>query len=135
MQPVSYKPVAEGSRLLSSYRSLRQLAIRPEFCSFSAKQDCSLRFKKGKNFLTRKSASFVTEKLGIARRCLSVFQSCFVVLPKPPFRTPAVSSSTVIPYSIKIPCAKPSPFLSSTVLPSFESFVILIKICPSLSEL
>ena len=31
----------------------------------------------------------------------------FVVLPKPPFLTASASSSTVIPYSTKIPCIKP----------------------------
>ena len=38
------------------------------------------------------------------------------------------SSSTVIPYSINIPCIKPVPALISTVLPSLESFVILANI-------
>ena len=54
------------------------------------------------------------------------------VLPKPPFRSLSTQSSSVIPYSIKIPCAKASPCLICTAL--LPSFVILIKICPSLSE-
>lgn len=58
----------------------------------------------------------------------------FVVLPKPPLRMPSASSSSVIPYCMKIPWANPVPAGTSTVLPSLESFVIFIKICPSLSE-
>lgn len=58
----------------------------------------------------------------------------FVVLPKPPLRMPSASSSSVIPYCMKIPWANPVPAGTSTVLPSLESFVIFMKICPSLSE-
>lgn len=58
----------------------------------------------------------------------------FVVLPKPPLRMPSASSSSVIPYCMKIPWANPVPAGTSTLLPSLESFVIFMKICPSLSE-
>lgn len=58
----------------------------------------------------------------------------FVVLPNPPFLISVASSSSVIPYSVKIPCMNPSPALISTVFPSLLSLVILEKICPSLSE-
>lgn len=58
----------------------------------------------------------------------------FVVLPKPPLRMPSASSSSVIPYCMKIPWANPVPAGISTVLPSLESLVIFMKICPSLSE-
>ncbi len=47
---------------------------------------------------------------------LSFLHPYFVVLPNPPFLTAVASSSTVIPYSTKIPCIKPVPFPSSTVL-------------------
>ena len=59
----------------------------------------------------------------------SLDQAFDPVLPKPPFLTPAASSSTVIPYSKNIPCAKPLPADTSNVLPSFDAFVIFIKIC------
>ena len=57
-----------------------------------------------------------------------------VVLPKPPFLTPSASSSSILPYGKKIPWTKPVPFCTVISLPSLESFVILQKICPSLSE-
>ncbi len=58
----------------------------------------------------------------------------FVVLPNPPFLTSVASSSTVIPYSTKMPWAKPSPASRVSVFPSWPSFVTLINMCPSLSE-
>ena len=57
-----------------------------------------------------------------------------VVLPKPPFRISTASSSTVMPYSTKIPCIKPVPFSMQTTFPSLESLVSFAKIWPSLSE-
>ena len=58
----------------------------------------------------------------------------FDVLPKPPLRLAVASSSSVTPNGRKMPCANPSPALSERVLPALPSFVILMKICPSLSE-
>lgn len=58
----------------------------------------------------------------------------FVVLPKPPLRISLTSSSTVMPYSKKIPCINPMPAPTSRTFPSLESLVILAIICPSLSE-
>ena len=58
----------------------------------------------------------------------------FVVLPKPPFLTASASSSTVIPYSTKIPCMNPVPAGIWMVLSSLVSLVSLAKIWPSLSE-
>lgn len=57
-----------------------------------------------------------------------------VVLPNPPFRISPASSSTVTPYSRKIPCINPIPEPNSSVLFSRESLVIFAIICPSLSE-
>ena len=57
-----------------------------------------------------------------------------VVLPKPPFRISTASSSTVMPYSTKIPCINPVPFSMQTTFPSLESLVSFAKIWPSLSE-
>ena len=51
-----------------------------------------------------------------------------VVLPKPPFLSSVVSSSTVIPYSRKIPWAKPVPSFTSRRFPSRLSLVSLIWI-------
>ena len=58
----------------------------------------------------------------------------FVVLPNPPLRISVASSSTVIPYSTKIPCINPVSAGIVRVLFSLESFVIFEKIWPSLSE-
>ena len=44
-----------------------------------------------------------------------------VVLPNPPFLTSSASSSTVMPYSTKIPWEKPVPASTSTVFPSRAS--------------
>ena len=57
----------------------------------------------------------------------AILQIYFVVLPKPPFLISQTSSSYVIPYSTNIPCAKPSPHFTASVLPSFESFVIFMN--------
>lgn len=55
----------------------------------------------------------------------------FVVLPKPPSRLPSASSSSVMPNGRKMPCAKPSPAPTASVLPCRLQLVILMKICPS----
>ena len=57
-----------------------------------------------------------------------------VVLPNPPLRISVASSSTVIPYSTKIPCMNPVSAGIVRVLFSLESFVIFEKMWPSLSE-
>lgn len=49
-----------------------------------------------------------TLKSGNSAFVFTVFYFC-VVLPKPPLRMPCASSSTVIPYSTKIPCINPVP--------------------------
>ena len=41
----------------------------------------------------------------------------FVVLPKPPVRSPSASSSSVMPKGRKIPCANPSPPTMESVFP------------------
>lgn len=59
--------------------------------------------------------------------------SYLFVLPIPPFLITFVLSSVVTPYLIKIPCANASPAFTLIAALFFESLVIFIKICPSLS--
>lgn len=88
------------------------------------------------------TTSFLDKKIGLAikpallllleyTRVVYFFAS---VEPMPPFRTPSASSKYVMPYGMKMACIKPSPALTSSVLPSLLSLVIFAKICPSLSE-
>ena len=58
---------------------------------------------------------------------ISLFYYFAVVLPKPPLRISVASSSTVIPYSTKMPCINPVSVGIIRVLFSLESFVSFAK--------
>ena len=123
------------------------LPIRLTFISSQSFQKPSLRFlprlSSGGSLLKRfVRASGLRPRGGIKKgrpgtfpeQPLIFFYFWPVVLPKPPFRISTASSSTVMPYSTKIPCIKPVPFSMQTTFPSLESLVSFAKIWPSLSE-